>query len=1054
MSDLVFGMLDFNGDGVLSREEFARAARPLELPDHLTAAAVAANPALVSQAVPDPRELFPGVRVPRQPTQALAFRSARRPLAPQSADAEQVIQEQLQLLEEQLRIEAARQREEVRKALLEQQLNREQQAVDRCFSRLDADGDGVLTREEFFNGLQQEIEAPEETKTLSAELDRLRELNRELTKEKAELEAQQAAAKSQWHEEDMSRRAEMDLLRLAREEAMQGQQSVQEALSLSRSRAAATRQRNLNYMDKQTASQDGKLVAKAYRLWREAVVAANARMRRKNEAMSRAMRLMSNNSKRLRADCFAAIRAHVAEVKRLREAEEVETRLTAASEQMMSLEAAASQDANSFHAREQAFRQREKDLERKQERLKNDRLRAWETHFLGRDRTKCTAALVQWHGLVAKRKQIMERKRLNMATAMQHISQSSKGLAAALFARWKHYHVQQKHSAEVEEAQRSLQAAKSAAGKATLVLQRQFAGSQNQMTRLVLDGWLAVASHAQSCREKKESNIALIEYKIRQANLALLQVCLLALAQHAGNGGAEKRLQEAQAHMDETAAALEAERYERGAAMQRQKDKHMAFYKKLHSSQDSGLAGECFIAWKQEREEAVKRKKGKDRAFGKAQRAIAGTGQMLIAQSFGAWKGDVLEARKKNKVKDKAFLQAQRMIAGSSQALLSQSFSAWQGITEAARKEKRDKDKAFRLAERAIADNGKVLLAQSLQAWTLTAANEKKERLRQTQAQLRMTQEDLQKSSEASKIQAQRYRAENLRAHAAILDSIQSESLRPPLLAWRSVKELSSQRHSKKEHNMRIAERAINKNSKVLLSQSFTSWSQLARDARGGKELERWRRRHSRESKKKLFLTDCINVQSNRLLISNCFAGWAVVAENMAAARRAEAMGPQAPDFFDIADANHDGVVTREELRNAIELLAPPPDVVFQHRNVPALNVIEDRVASEAQRLRQLRTACTRQAEEVGRLRLLVALGTDWRRCHRCDVGLTNLQTLMKALRLVGSSVCDAAVGGPRRDVNSAAESVLSDVSAALLEAAPLDPRLAELSSYLQAPFA
>merc|ERR1719456_1094919 len=80
-----------------------------------------------------------------------------------------------------------------------------------------------------------------------------------------------------------------------------------------------------------------------------------------------------------------------------------------------------------------------------------------------------------------------------------------------------------------------------------------------------------------------------------------------------------------------------------------------------------------------------------------------------------------------------------------------------------------------------------------------------------------------------------------------------------------------------------------------------------------------------------------------------------------------------------------------------------------------------DALRLEVQEQRRLRT---RRMDELARLRLLVALGTDKQRCHRCDLGVVNLQTLTHALKRICGAI-DARVRTPVFDEEASREAGL-----------------------------
>eukprot|EP00747_Dinoflagellata_sp_TGD_P122886 gnl/TRDRNA2_/TRDRNA2_173698_c0_seq2.p1 gnl/TRDRNA2_/TRDRNA2_173698_c0~~gnl/TRDRNA2_/TRDRNA2_173698_c0_seq2.p1 ORF type:complete len:146 (-),score=19.13 gnl/TRDRNA2_/TRDRNA2_173698_c0_seq2:113-550(-) len=83
-----------------------------------------------------------------------------------------------------------------------------------------------------------------------------------------------------------------------------------------------------------------------------------------------------------------------------------------------------------------------------------------------------------------------------------------------------------------------------------------------------------------------------------------------------------------------------------------------------------------------------------------------------------------------------------------------------------------------------------------------------------------------------------------------------------------------------------------------------------------------------------------------------------------------------------------------------------------------------------------------REEDELEQLRLLVSLGLNSQRCHRCDLGVVNLKALLHALKKVFTAVISGGLG----------REILEDVGKAISGVAHLDPQLRDLVPFLPVP--
>merc|ERR1712037_769055 len=106
-----------------------------------------------------------------------------------------------------------------------------------------------------------------------------------------------------------------------------------------------------------------------------------------------------------------------------------------------------------------------------------------------------------------------------------------------------------------------------------------------------------------------------------------------------------------------------------------------------------------------------------------------------------------------------------------------------------------------------------------------------------------------------------------------------------------------------------------------------------------------------------------------------------------------------------------------------------------------------DDILAMRQQVREQKRLQHRWKDEIARLRLLVGLGQEQRRCHRCDLGIAHLRQVLRALRTVLAATYDA----PRAQGGSLASrrEMLKDVGVAVESTSHLDPRLAELTSQI-----
>ncbi|CAL1168916.1 unnamed protein product [Cladocopium goreaui] len=81
----------------------------------------------------------------------------------------------------------------------------------------------------------------------------------------------------------------------------------------------------------------------------------------------------------------------------------------------------------------------------------------------------------------------------------------------------------------------------------------------------------------------------------------------------------------------------------------------------------------------------------------------------------------------------------------------------------------------------------------------------------------------------------------------------------------------------------------------------------------------------------------------------------------------------------------------------------------------------------------------TKGTEELARLKLLISLGTDRRRCHRCDLAICSLRSLLSCL----VQVCEAT------EVNEGDADLLAEMAKILASVAHVDAQLAEMALWL-----
>eukprot|EP00439_Symbiodinium_sp_Y106_P056566 s1431_g7.t3 len=92
--------------------------------------------------------------------------------------------------------------------------------------------------------------------------------------------------------------------------------------------------------------------------------------------------------------------------------------------------------------------------------------------------------------------------------------------------------------------------------------------------------------------------------------------------------------------------------------------------------------------------------------------------------------------------------------------------------------------------------------------------------------------------------------------------------------------------------------------------------------------------------------------------------------------------------------------------------------------------------------LHRRRSAVAKGAEELSRLKLLVGLGCERRRCHRCDLAICSLRRLLKAIGEVCVATAESTEGSYQP---------LLEIAEILGSSAHVDARLAELGTWLGA---
>ncbi|CAE7249587.1 PDE9A, partial [Symbiodinium pilosum] len=155
-------------------------------------------------------------------------------------------------------------------------------------------------------------------------------------------------------------------------------------------------------------------------------------------------------------------------------------------------------------------------------------------------------------------------------------------------------------------------------------------------------------------------------------------------------------------------------------------------------------------------------------------------------------------------------------------------------------------------------------------------------------------------------------------------------------------------------------------------------------------------------------------------------------------------LGGSEPPEQVVAESKQDsaeGSPDFEEPRQSPRSPASVSEVSPASPSAELLSEAEQLMMEEADRLhRELRrrqSAAARGAEELSRLKLLVGLGSERRRCHRCDLAICSLRRLLRAV----GEVCVVAA-----EPNEGSQP-LFEMAEILASVAHVDSRLAELGT-------